>query len=405
VGTIDDLALTQTIAPTPSPAVDLSQTTVINVERFALNDGDVILSEETFGDDSEIDFFAATPGASTITFTEGKTLDGVITNNLTEDNFDGDVESTDLDVVINGTAGDDTLNGSDLDFDSETLNGGDGNDVLNGGSDDDTLNGGNGDDTLNGGSGEDVLNGGSGNDVLNGGSGGDDLNGDDGDDMLSGGSGDDTLAGGDDNDTLEGGSGEDILAGDDGNDVLNGDADDDTLLGGSGVDTLSGGSGDDTLDGGRGADILSGGAGLDEFEIDNDQEATASSDDADSNFEAGITTISDFTIGDDTLTIDVDGGAATGNADLVEAATSEFPALGSGLTAGTDVFVFEVGGSVRIIVDEATNGVDSPADELDGNDLQLDLSGVTIAEIEAAAGADGTLDTVDDLNDAGIFFV
>jgi serralysin len=80
-------------------------------------------------------------------------------------------------------------------------------------------------------------------------------------DTLNGGGGNDLLFGRFGTDTLNGGTGEDSLDGGDGNDILNGDADNDTLLGGSGGDSLNGGAGNDSLDGGSGVDTAVVGSG------------------------------------------------------------------------------------------------------------------------------------------------
>jgi Ca2+-binding RTX toxin-like protein len=80
-------------------------------------------------------------------------------------------------------------------------------------------------------------------------------------DTLNGGGGNDMLFGRFGNDTLNGGTGNDSLDGGDGNDALNGGADNDTLAGGAGTDTLNGGSGDDALDGGAGTDTALVGTG------------------------------------------------------------------------------------------------------------------------------------------------
>ena len=69
-------------------------------------------------------------------------------------------------VTIDGTAGNDTLNGSAL---NDRIYGGTGDDTLNGNADNDNLFGGTGNDRLYGGSGNDLLIGGTGNDVLYGG--------------------------------------------------------------------------------------------------------------------------------------------------------------------------------------------------------------------------------------------
>ncbi|MGE6171439.1 VCBS domain-containing protein, partial [Aeromonas media] len=93
----------------------------------------------------------------------------------------------------------------------------------------DTLYGGDGNDILFGQGGDDFLYGGAGNDILFGGSGNDTLYGESGNDILSGGSGNDTLYGGTGNDVLSGGLGNDILVGGLGNDILKGDAGSDTF--------------------------------------------------------------------------------------------------------------------------------------------------------------------------------
>ena len=73
-------------------------------------------------------------------------------------------------LILNGTAGNDSLQG------------GAGNDTINGLGNDDELEGGNGDDVINGGDGDDILRGGAGNDTLWGGVGQDQLRGGSGSD-------------------------------------------------------------------------------------------------------------------------------------------------------------------------------------------------------------------------------
>ena len=165
-------------------------------------------------------------------------------------------------AIINGTAGNDTLNGTnsaDQIFGfggDDTLNGNGGNDMLDGGTGADTMNGGTGNDTYivddagdivneNSGEGTDTVRTtlaaytlganveklrftgsgdfiGTGNELNNeiqGGTSNDTLTGGDGYDYLIGLGGDDSLYGGADGDTLDGGSGADYLEGNDGNDV------------------------------------------------------------------------------------------------------------------------------------------------------------------------------------------
>ena len=84
---------------------------------------------------------------------------------------------------------------------------------------------------------------------------------------ITGTPGDDSLAGGDGNDTINGGDGLDTLIGGAGNDSLVGGTSvndlRDLLFGGDGDDTLDGGYGNDELRGDAGNDILRGGFGVD----------------------------------------------------------------------------------------------------------------------------------------------
>gem|GEM_PF-2404064 len=125
---------------------------------------------------------------------------------------------------------------------TNTLSGGDGDDVVIGAVGNDTLNGGAGTDELLGNAGDDILNGGNGNDVLLGGAGNDHLYAGNGNDVLDGGAGDDVLDGGNNGaNQLLGGAGNDVLntgayangnvlVGSTGDDVLNGSAYSDTYV-------------------------------------------------------------------------------------------------------------------------------------------------------------------------------
>jgi len=186
-------------------------------------------------------------------------------------------------ATINGTNGNDTLNGViDLFFDlPDTINGFDGNDILNALGTNDTLNGGNGNDTLNGGAGADKMNGGDGSDtyfVDNIG----DVVGENFNDALGGvdtvfSSVSYSLSPG----TVSGGQGFGIenltltgfaninATGNGNNNVLTGNSGNNSLSGLAGNDTLNGGNGNDTLDGGLGADKMNGGDGSDTYFVDN----------------------------------------------------------------------------------------------------------------------------------------
>ena len=173
--------------------------------------------------------------------------------------------------TVRAGLGNDTVDGG---TEADSIDGGDGNDSLLGGTGtfNDTLIGGLGDDTLRGDDGADQLFGGDGNDSLDGGLGNDTLQGDNGNDTIFGGDGNDSLRGdvgldlldgGIGNDTLNGGSENDTLFGGAGADLLNGNADNDSLVGGAGSDTLLGAIGNDTIDGGTEADSIDGGDGND----------------------------------------------------------------------------------------------------------------------------------------------
>lgn len=152
-----------------------------------------------------------------------------------------------------------------------TVNGTAGNDSLNGTSSADEISGLAGNDTLSGLGGADTISGSAGNDVVEGG---------DGADRIFGGAGDDYLAGNDlvdpagsatsgnlnpavsleDNaaDYIEGGDGQDTIFGGGGNDLLVGGTGNDRIFGGTGLDTIIGGTGNDTLLGGDGNDLIFG---------------------------------------------------------------------------------------------------------------------------------------------------
>ncbi|MBB3019961.1 Ca2+-binding RTX toxin-like protein [Microvirga lupini] len=86
-------------------------------------------------------------------------------------------------------------------------------------------------------------------------------------DKFYGESGNDDLRGYFGNDTLEGGLGSDILYGEDGDDTLDGGGENDILRGGAGTDSLVGGTGNDILVGGLGADRLIGGDGTQDMAL------------------------------------------------------------------------------------------------------------------------------------------
>mgnify|MGYP002629681965 CR=1 FL=1 len=162
---------------------------------------------------------------------------------------------------VQGTDGDDVLNGSEF---GESMNGYAGNDVINGFGGNDNLLGGAGNDTLDGGDGYDNANYrwsgewtgvtvdlGSGS-ASNDGFGNVDtlLN----IENVEGTEFDDTITGDALSNYLNGREGNDLMHGGDGNDNLHGEQGDDALYGDAGDDQLVGRQGNDLLDGGDGVD-------------------------------------------------------------------------------------------------------------------------------------------------------
>ncbi|MEL7011916.1 MAG: fasciclin domain-containing protein [Pseudomonadota bacterium] len=176
--------------------------------------------------------------------------------------------------ILNGDGG-----GGKVDFKI----GDDGNNHFRTGDNTDFVSGLGGNDDIRLGKGDDVGLGGDGNDALRGGRGNDTLDGGDGRDDVFGGRHNDDLSGGDGNDLLRGGRGEDTLDGGDQNDVLRGN---------KGSDELDGGAGRDILIGGRHSDVLTGGDDADTFVF----HKTSGSD-----------TITDFTIGEDLISLKLHG--------------------------------------------------------------------------------------------------
>ncbi|MBD2520023.1 putative Ig domain-containing protein [Nostoc sp. FACHB-973] len=183
---------------------------------------------------------------------------------------------------------------------ANSLSGGDGNDSLFGSSGNDTLLGGSSDDTLDGGAGIDSLNGGAGNDIYTVDNVSDIIVGEGsntGTDLVNS-SVTWTLGDNLENLTLTGstainGTGnsfDNMLTGNTGVNILNGGDGNDSLYGNLGNDSLLGGVGDDVLSGGIGRDVLTGGSGRDSLYLTDTRTG-------------GYDTITDFTVGDDTIFI------------------------------------------------------------------------------------------------------
>lgn len=153
-------------------------------------------------------------------------------------------------LIINGTAGDDTLTGT---LNAETINGLAGNDTLKSGGGNDTLNGGAGDDFVFSGAGNDTVDGGDGYDHLyfTDATAGVSINMASG--TATGGAGSDTITG---FELLFGSSFSDTFVGNDASVGFLGGEGNDTITGGAGRDHLEGNGGDDTIDGKDGVDAV-----------------------------------------------------------------------------------------------------------------------------------------------------
>jgi Ca2+-binding RTX toxin-like protein len=250
-------------------------------------------------------------------------------------------------VVVNGTAGNDTLDDLTRDATSvadlgrnDTINGGAGGDLIHAYNGNDVVNGGegndaiydtphfgetfNGNDTLNGEGGNDYFYmSGSGDNVVNGGLGSDTVNylfadkpvwidlastravtngridtlssienadGSAFDDVIGGDNGGNRLFGGKGNDFIDGGGGNDTVIGGDGNDTLKGGTGNDlvTEFATYGNNKLEGGAGNDTLVGGWGRDTMTGGDGADRFVFTSAKDYLGSGWDTITDFQHGI---------------------------------------------------------------------------------------------------------------------
>jgi Ca2+-binding RTX toxin-like protein len=267
---------------------------VVQLSSTQIGAGKIETVDEIFGVTSGLIVVGNNINLSGVTFTSWSSLDK---------------------LLLVGTSGSDTIQGSAA---AMTIEGGDGGDLLYGGSLNDviygntatlpdgssaadTLYGETGNDTLVGSLGGDYINGGGSNDSLSGSGGNDILLGDTGNDTLNGGDGIDYLYSGTGNNTMLGGAGLDILVSEGSNDSMEGGEDqnyyyrqaagvssitgslgvdilvgglalsndtffgfggDDYALGGEGNDSLLGQDGNDILIGENGNDTLDGGTGV-----------------------------------------------------------------------------------------------------------------------------------------------
>ncbi|MEL7039571.1 MAG: calcium-binding protein, partial [Cyanobacteria bacterium J06592_8] len=215
-------------------------TRIAQVDRSAVPDDQIDTDPDDLGDwetSGILDvstLFGQEPGSLLIADTQAHSLRG---GPIGDPEVDSDDPTSDdqnlvqggqlffITEAVEGTSGDDILTGLNI---AQTIAGDAGNDTIFGGDSDDVLRGDansrsaggseGGDDVIFGGAGDDRIGGKAGNDELHGDEGDDEIFGDDGDDILKGGLGNDILTG-DDN---SGGEGADtfILAEGDGTDTI-----------------------------------------------------------------------------------------------------------------------------------------------------------------------------------------
>ncbi len=235
-------------------------------------------------------------GDGTVTFTPAAGFTGVATISYTITDGNGGTDSAvhsvtvgeaPLDGTVEGTAGDDVIDGGYLgDPDGDRV---DNNDAILPGDtgNDDLIYGFGGNDTILAGDGEDEVYGGTGDDVILGQGGNDTLYGDEGDDSITGGRDEDTIIGGIGNDTLDGKSGDDVIRGGNGDDVVIGGGGNDSLAGGDGNDSIYGDNNDDVIDGCKGDDLVYAGSSDDSIQGGEGND-TLYGDDGEDSITAGI---------------------------------------------------------------------------------------------------------------------
>ncbi|MGJ5631155.1 beta strand repeat-containing protein [Nostoc sp. CALU 1950] len=254
-----------------------------------------------------------------------------------------------LDNILTGNGGANNLSGEGG---NDSLFGGSGNDTLLGGADDDILDGGAGIDSLVGGAGNDIYSVDSLSDIIVEG-----LNA--GTDLVNS-SVSWVLGDNLENLTLTGtkvinatgNSLDNILTGNSGANILSGGDGKDRLFGGSGNDILDGGAGDDELTGGIGRDTLTGGTGRDSLYLTDTRTG-------------GYDTITDFTVGDDTIFISKAEFGLSQSQDTV--LDSGLFLLGTIATTASDRFIYNqttgnlffdkdgVGGTAQVQIAQFSN--------------------------------------------------
>ncbi|MEM6583649.1 MAG: calcium-binding protein, partial [Pseudomonadota bacterium] len=229
--------------------------------------------------------------------------------------------------------------------------------IFDGAGDDTTLISGDGDDSIATAGGKDDITTGKGNDTVSSAGDNDVINTGEGDDSVESGGGADVVFAGAGNDTVTGGSDDD---------TINGEADADMLTGDGGNDTIDGGLGDDTIEGSNGADSLTGGLGEDDFVYSTYNQSRGGN--------SSIDVITDFSEDDDQF--DFSGLNGGGNVFLGNA---ESFGQAQGLLTGS-------AGEIVFQQDDMIVWMDDGDATLNGNDLQIDVSGVMMLDTDNFIG-------------------
>ncbi len=313
--------------------------------------------------------------------------------------------------TITGVEGDDTINVSSAITIGGTISGGTGNDTISDGSGNSQIYGGEGDDLLSDGAGNDFVAGNSGNDTVIAGLGNDrygatvvdysartadltlDLEGLGLQPSGQAGESDEIFAS-----QVKGGSGNDLIVGDNNDDVLIGGKGNDTLRGNGGNDALFGEDGDDQLEGGDGNDFLSGGNNNDTLYGQNDNDTLDGGLGADF-FQGGSgVDLADYQFRSEKLNISLDNVANDGAAGEGDNVSSDIENINGG--SGADRIVATAqnnslqgnGGNDTIYAGDGDDTVvgGAGADNLfgqDGNDTIYALDG-TKDTLDGGAGTD-----------------
>jgi S-layer protein len=175
-----------------------------------------------------------------------------------------------------------------------------------------------------------------------------------------------------------------------GNDALTGNSGADTLSGGAGADTLNGAAGADAITGGEGADTITGGLGLDTINL---TETTSAVDNViliatATATAAGADTITGFTKGKDTLTVDGTAVTATIGTQIVAGADANASIANITFAANTDAAVYYINNANSLTLTQIETAVTAGAAATGETFFLVDNGTSTLVYFDAAAETD-----------------